>query len=132
MLFIIRNIQKWVPCIPFLFHYLPSFFPCWGPVYHSGMHYWMVSGSILCSSTVKLNSAGMGWPFGSVVPCSLNSSKYGSNREPNGVGLDFGSYWSNRETKSIESRGVLCLKTFSHGKGLIYGNLYSLYSGFIA
>ena len=85
-----------------------------------------VLGSVLCSSCVKLNSSGSGWPFGNLVFGSRNSSKYGSRRAPRGVGLANGSYCNNYETKSMASFGVLCLKTFSHGSGLIYGNLYSL------
>jgi len=109
-----------------------AFLPYWGPVYHEGMHCWIVSGSILCSSWVKLKRSGSGPPFGNRVPYSLSSSKYGSSRADNGVGLAFGSYWSNLDTKSMASRGVLCLNTFSHGSGLICGKRYSLYSGFIA
>ena len=81
---------------------------------------------------MKLNRAGKAPPFGSTVFGSLNSSKNGSNSDPNGVGLAVGSYCRSVATKSMESRGVLCLKTLSHGRGLIYGNLYSLYSGFMA
>lgn len=73
-----------------------------------------------------MNSSGSFYPFGSLVFGSLNSSKYGSSNPPSGVGLPFGSYESNLETKSIASLGVLCLNTFSQGRGLIYGNLYSL------
>ena len=68
---------------------------------------------------MKLNKSGRGWPFGNLVFGSLNSSKYGSNNPERGVGLAFGSYYKSLETKSIASRGVLCLKTFSHGNGLI-------------
>lgn len=64
--------------------------------------------------------------MGNLVLGSLNSSKNGSNNPERGVGLAFGSYCNSLETKSIASRGVLCLNTFSHGRGLIYGNLYSL------
>ena len=64
--------------------------------------------------------------MGNLVLGSLNSSKNGSNNPESGVGLAFGSYCNSLETKSIASRGVLCLNTFSHGRGLIYGNLYSL------
>ena len=103
-----------------------TFLPPWGPVYHWGINYWTVCGSIWCSSYVKLNNSGSFWPLGSLVFGSLNSSKYGSTRPPRGVGLPFGSYESNFETKSMASLGVLCLNTFSHGRGLIYGNLYSL------
>jgi hypothetical protein len=68
---------------------------------------------------VKLNRSGMGCPLGSLQFGSLNSSKYGSNNPLNGVGLPFGSYYNNLETKFIASRGVVCLKTFSQGRGLI-------------
>jgi len=57
--------------------------------------------------------------LGNLVFGSLNSSKYGSNNPERGVGLALGSYYKSLETKSIASRGVLCLNTFSHGSGLI-------------
>ena len=68
---------------------------------------------------MKLKHSGIADPFGSLVFGSLNSSKYGSKRPLNGVGLPFGSYYSNLDTKVIASLGVLYLKTFSHGNGLI-------------
>jgi len=103
-----------------------TFLPPWGPVYQAGINYVTVACSWLCSSWVKLNRSGSGCPFGSVVPYSLSSSKKGSKSPLNGVGLPLGSYWSNLDTKSIDSRDVLCLNTFSHGSGRICGNLYSL------
>ena len=68
---------------------------------------------------MKLKRSGSGSPFGSLVSYNLSSSKNGSKRPLNGVGLASGSYYSSLETKSIDSRDVLCLNTFSHGSGLI-------------
>ena len=95
-------------------------------MYHPGIKFYTVSGSYACSSGVKLNKSGNGYPLGNTHSCSLSSSKYGSNNADNGVGLAFGSYYNNLDTKSIASRGVLCLKTFSHGSGRICGKRYSL------
>ena len=88
-------------------------------MYHPGIKFYTVSGSYACSSGVKLNKSGNGAPLGKVVSGSLNSSKYGSSKADSGVGLAFGSYCNSLDTKSIASLGVLCLKTFSHGSGLI-------------
>jgi len=106
--------------------FIHAFFPPYGPVYHYGINWFTVYCSIWCSSYVKLNKSGSGWPLGSLVFGSRSSSKYGSRRPPRGVGLPFGSYWRSLDTNSIASLGVLCLKTLSHGRGLICGNLYSL------
>lgn len=95
-------------------------------LYHAGINYGITSGAVAYSSYVKLNRSGSGCPVGSLVFWSLNSLKNGSRSASNGLGLPLGSYTKSLATKSIASLAVLDLNTLSHGRGLIYGNLYSL------
>lgn len=85
-------------------------------LYHAGTSYSIISGEVEdISSLEKSNKSGKGFPFGSFVFLSLNSSKNGCKRASSGFNLLSGLYTKIFDIKSIASVGVLDLKTLFQG-----------------
>ena len=85
------------------------------------------------SVSLKLNKFGSGFPFSNTVSLFLNSSKNGWFSKYKGFVLLYGSYTNILSIKSKNSSGICYFSnTFPHGFCFITGNLYSVYSGFIA
>lgn len=105
---------------------------CWAcclffSLYQSGVNWSMSCGfEFFISSVVKSNRGGNGFPFGSLVLGSLNSSKKFCYKASMGVNLLSGLYTNNRLMRSMASSGVFCLNTLFQGWALIEGNLNSL------
>lgn len=78
-----------------------------------------------CSSKVKLNKGGKGFPEGgSLAAGSRNSSKKGWAHTSHGFSLVEGVYCNTFEIRSMASGGTaLDLKTLGQGCGFISGNL---------
>lgn len=76
----------------------------------------IISGEVdVISSLEKSNKSGNGFPLGSLVFLSLNSSKKGCSSASSGFSLLSGLYTRIFEIKSIASGGVLDLNTLFQG-----------------